>query len=134
MMRENLPFRTCLFAVAVCVGACQASWPQGLDLPDPVQSPLPDGTPAEFQANGARYVPKVAYEIEAVVLSTMRYRVGKHARVLPLDVALGWGPMSDGALLEKLRVRQNDRYFFWSMSGRCLCPAATSNTTRPIPT
>ncbi len=82
-----------------------------------MQGPLPDGTPKSFEAHGARFEPKAAYEIEAVVLSTMRYRVGKHSDTAPLDVALAWGPMSDSKVLSQLRIRQNDRYFFWSTSG-----------------
>ncbi len=58
-------------AALVSIG-CQPSWPTGLSLGEPVQGPLPEGTPQHFEVHGARFEPKAAYEIEAVVLSTMR--------------------------------------------------------------
>ena len=109
-----------LFSTAIAVAAltgCQPDWPAGLALPDPEQTVLPADSPASFEHHGARFETKAAFVVEGVVLSTMRYRVGKHAGAVPLDVALGWGPMSDATVLGALRVRQNDRYFFWSSSG-----------------
>lgn len=114
-MRPGCSFVTAV--VLVAAAGCQPDWPTGLTLPDPEQTALPADSPASFQHHGARYDVKAAFVIEAVVLSTMRYRVGAHASAVPLDVALGWGPMADAAVLDHLRVRQNDRYFFWSSRG-----------------
>ncbi len=51
------------------------------------------------------------YRIRARVLSTKRYR-DQNARLAPIDMALGWGPMSDTAVLSKLSVSQGNRFFF----------------------
>ncbi|MGB9499438.1 MAG: hypothetical protein ACKVE4_06745 [Dissulfuribacterales bacterium] len=33
----------------------------------------------------------------------------------PIDLALGWGSMSDEAILEKIKIRQSNRFYFWSV-------------------
>lgn len=55
--------------------------------------------------------PLAEFEVEARVLSVERYRTDGGARVSPIDFALGWGPMSDSAVLEHFRIRQGGRFF-----------------------
>jgi len=52
------------------------------------------------------------YSVQARVLHTKRYWADG-ADLVPYDVALGWGPMSDQAVLDKLRVAQGNRFFFY---------------------
>lgn len=102
--------------LVVFAGACQPSWPSGISVAGPVQEELTQQTPRSFLFRGHVVQPRALYRIEALVLSRAAYRFDDNADVSPLDLALGWGPMSDAALLQQLRVRQNDRYFFWSAS------------------
>ncbi len=51
------------------------------------------------------------YRIRARVLSTKRYR-DQNARLAPIDMALGWGPMSDTSVLTSLDVSQGNRLYF----------------------
>ena len=39
--------------------------------------------------------------------------MGQLADVVPIDVAVGWGEMSDSAVLEQLRISQSNRFYFW---------------------
>lgn len=55
--------------------------------------------------------PKARYDIEARVLSVERYRTDGGARLSPIDFAVGWGPMSDTAVLQHFRVSQGARFF-----------------------
>lgn len=55
--------------------------------------------------------PLADFEVEARVLSVERYRTDGGAAVSPIDFALGWGPMSDTAVLEHFRIRQGGRFF-----------------------
>jgi hypothetical protein len=55
--------------------------------------------------------PKARYDIEARVLSIERYRTDGGARLSPIDFAVGWGPMSDSAVLEHFRITQGARFF-----------------------
>jgi hypothetical protein len=56
-------------------------------------------------------MPRASYEIEARVLSIEHYRFDGGAELAPLDFAVGWGPMSDSAVLEHFRVAQGARFF-----------------------
>lgn len=57
--------------------------------------------------------PLATFQIEARVLSTQRYRSGRESDLSPLDLTLGWGPMSDETNLEKIDIRQSARFYFW---------------------
>lgn len=102
---------------ALLSGACQPSWPKGVELPDPVQEAVVGERAKTVMFKGAAMKPLAEYRLDGLVLSTKTYRFGVGADHVPLDVAFGWGPMADAGLLEQLRIRQNDRYFFWSSSG-----------------
>ena len=53
------------------------------------------------------------FEIEARVLGKALYRSGREAELSPVDLALGWGPMSDTAVLEKLSISQGGRFYHY---------------------
>lgn len=54
--------------------------------------------------------PSHAFAVEAVVLSRRAYRFDAESAVSPLDLLLGWGPMSDPAVLTGLSTRQSGRF------------------------
>lgn len=56
-------------------------------------------------------VPLARFRIKARVLSTERYRFGEQAELCPLDLALGWGIMSDQRMLDKLVIAQGNRRY-----------------------
>lgn len=56
--------------------------------------------------------PRATYSITAKVLSKRHYRFGELSEAANWDFALGWGPMSDEARIENLRVTQGDRLMF----------------------
>ncbi|RMH54721.1 MAG: hypothetical protein D6685_14545, partial [Bacteroidetes bacterium] len=41
------------------------------------------------------------------------YRTDEHARLAPYDLAVGWGPMSDTAVLDDLTITQMHRFYRW---------------------
>ena len=55
--------------------------------------------------------PRARFELEARVLSSERYRLGLSAGLAPLDLALGWGAMSDQAIVDRIRVSQGARWY-----------------------
>lgn len=73
---------------------------------------------AETTIQRAGYViePVARYEIRAKVLSTERYRIGREADLSPVDFVLGWGPMSDNTVTEKLNITQGNRWYHYSWS------------------
>lgn len=58
--------------------------------------------------------PRADFEATVRILGTEVYRLDALARVAPLDLAVGWGAMSDTAVLERLRISQGARFFMWS--------------------
>ncbi len=52
------------------------------------------------------------YALQARVLHTKRYWA-TGADLVPYDVALGWGRMSDQAVLDSLKIAQSSRFFFY---------------------
>jgi hypothetical protein len=57
--------------------------------------------------------PLESFEIEARVLSAEHYSIGRAADLVPVDLALGWGPMSDEAVLSKIDISQGNRFYYW---------------------
>ena len=64
-----------------------------------------------FQFGSYELTPLAEFDIEARVLSVETYRTDAGARLSPIDFALGWGPMSDSAVLDHFRVNQGARFF-----------------------
>lgn len=56
--------------------------------------------------------PRAHYDITARVLGRERYRIDLLSSLVPVDLALGWGPMSDGRVLAPLEIGQAAR-FYW---------------------
>jgi hypothetical protein len=54
---------------------------------------------------------RARFDLHARVLSRRDYRFDAGADLAPIDLALGWGPMSDQAVLDRIDVRQSARWF-----------------------
>jgi len=50
------------------------------------------------------------FTAEALVLSRKTYRHDAEAAISPLDLMLGWGPMSNPAVVSQIRMRQSGRF------------------------
>jgi hypothetical protein len=57
--------------------------------------------------------PFAQFSVKALVLSANRYFWGRAGRLVPVDLALGWGPMSDGNVLKYLKISQGNRWYFY---------------------
>ena len=69
--------------------------------------------PQKFSYKNFQITPLATFEIEARVLSVRRYRSGREAELSPIDLALGWGRMSDEKVLKDIEVRQSNRFSHW---------------------
>lgn len=63
--------------------------------------------------NGYEIIPLEKISIKARVLASKRYHFGREADLSPVDFALGWGAMSDEAVLNKIDISQSNRFYFW---------------------
>ena len=66
---------------------------------------------AYFVHRGFRLTPRAELDIRARVLSREDYRFGKESELSPMDLALGWGVMSDQAVLDRIEISQSGRWY-----------------------
>lgn len=69
-------------------------------------------------------VPLADFSLEARVLSREDYRLGRESDLSPTDLALGWGAMSDSAVLDRLDLSQSARFFRYRWQGEPPIPEA----------
>ena len=112
-----------LFRIALCAGLAWLGlsvWhtrpihhAPGVLVPmEPVQE---DVTPAPLPDREGFHLNAVAhYTICGRVLGTKRYWDAPACDLVPVDVALGWGAMSDEAVLDRLGFSMGNRFFFYS--------------------
>lgn len=102
-----------LFAVWLWFGESTAiSRPPGvLAAHEPFQDAV--GRPPRMAKPGYQIEPLARFSIEARVLRAEHYRLDRGAELAPVDLALGWGAMSDTAVLEKLKITQGMRFYHW---------------------
>jgi hypothetical protein len=86
--------------------------PAGVLAPgDPLQTPVEDGRTSLPARGGWHLTARARYTVTARVLSRETYRWDGFASAAPVDVALGWGPMSDSAVLAPLEISQGARFY-----------------------
>lgn len=77
----------------------------------PIQQNINHVEPFDYKQ--FRITPLAKFSIEARVLSRERYYFGRAAKLVPVDLALGWGRMSDDAVLKSIEISQYNRFYFW---------------------
>ncbi len=85
--------------------------PGELAADDPLQSALE--APQTLTRGDFQVIGQARFSAEVRVLGRERYRLGELAEVSPLDIAVGWGPMSDSTVLADLDIWQSGRFYFW---------------------
>ena len=76
---------------------------------------------------------RARYQVTARVLAREPYHFDALADLIPEDLALGWGPMSDNRVLRTLEISQSDRFYYWRATaataiGRDVIIAHSANT------
>ena len=86
----------------------------GIAAPElPQQTSLAGGV-EEWRVAGEYRVTALAdYRLHARVLGVSKYRNDAGAPVAPVDLALGWGQMSDWAVYGRLNISQRGRYYLY---------------------
>lgn len=89
----------------------EMKYPAGILIgSEPQQMIIKD--PVSWKKGDRVIVPLALFSLKARLLSKEEYRFDSGADLSPIDFALGWGPMSDQAVLDQLEISQNDRFFF----------------------
>ncbi len=67
---------------------------------------------ASVTMDGYELTPRAEFEIRARVLARKDYSWGTEADLSPVDLALGWGVMSDQAVLDRIEISQGSRWYY----------------------
>jgi len=106
----------------LCLGLALAAWQWANDRPierrpgvlvadEPMQVEIEDGATESIGDFTIR--PRAEFSGTVRVLAREHYRLDHIASVAPYDFAVGWGPMSDTAILDQFRISQSGRFYFW---------------------
>lgn len=88
------------------------TYPAGITAPDqPVQNNL--SITKEWQKDEYTIKALAEYKIKARVLSRNNFSIGRESNLSPVDLALGWGPMSDQSVIDKIKITQSNRWYHW---------------------
>lgn len=68
---------------------------------------------SSFTYHDYTITPLADFSIEARVLAKEAYHLDRGASLSPIDLALGWGPMSDSKVLNQIRISQSNRFYYW---------------------
>ncbi len=78
---------------------------------DPVQVDLDRG--AQIKLGRWMLTERATYRVTARVLGSETYHFDALADLVPEDLALGWGPMSDNRVLRGIDITQSNRFYYW---------------------
>lgn len=113
-----------LVAIAL-VGAWRSFAHRALEQPpgelaphDPKQRAIE--RPYEFEARGFGLTARARFSLTARVLGREHYRLDPMAELVPYDLALGWGLMSDSGVLDRVDVSQGNRFYYWRTADESL--------------
>lgn len=88
------------------------TYPAGITAPEhPTQTNI--NLPEEWTINEFNFKALAEYQIRARVLSRNDFSLGKESEISPLDLALGWGPLSDQSVIDKIEFSQSSRWYHW---------------------
>lgn len=111
-MRKLLVLTLAAFLLAVFLKDHSVQPLPGVNAPGvPLQTSLSRDA---FERKDYQITPLADFELTARVLSKKTYRFGREAVLSPVDLALGWGRMSDSSVLQAIRIRQSNRWYYWS--------------------
>ncbi|HEY7963465.1 MAG TPA: hypothetical protein VID49_05080 [Steroidobacteraceae bacterium] len=127
-----MELRSVLLAALLALGAYNA-WqrfesrplhpPEGIVAPDePRQGDLTGAAPVHH--GRWTLTPRATYDVTARILSREDYRFDPLSDLVPEDLALGWGAMSDNRVLAAFDISQSARFYTWHLRGALPIPRA----------
>lgn len=110
-------WKTALFISLIAYGAYQHFVSREVThTPGEIASQAPQQTStdaASFNHHGYTITPLENFALVARVLGREHYRLDRGAQLSPVDLALGWGPMSDDSVLSNIHISQGNRFYYW---------------------
>jgi hypothetical protein len=79
---------------------------------EPAQIAISEGQ--ELIEHGKYYLkPLARFSLDGRVLHRKVYRYDRQSKLAPIDLAVGWGPMSDQAVLDRINISQSMRFYWY---------------------
>jgi hypothetical protein len=111
--------RTVLIAALATMGLWQGYHNWQLRPLHPADGPIAPDDPQQTDADETqvttlgrwRLTPKAHYDITARILAREDYHFDLLSDLIPEDLALGWGPMSDNKVLRAFEISQGARFY-----------------------
>lgn len=106
----------------VCAAALWSAWTEWENRPyHPSDGPVAPDDPWQTEPDSTGTVshgrwtltPRARYDITARILGRERYHFDTLSDLVPEDLALGWGPMSDNRVLTDFDISQSVRFYTW---------------------
>jgi hypothetical protein len=105
-----------LLAIGIVVYSIDTIEPRyapGILIPEEPNQQLTNGT-RTWKIGKYQITALAAYEIRARVLHTESYWLDRGADLSPVDLAVGWGRMSDQSIIDQLEFWQGQRWYrYW---------------------
>jgi hypothetical protein len=115
------PILKVLFVSYIVWGAWHWNANRPLRTPDgvlaegePQQTNISDGD--KLQMGRWTLTVRATYQLTARVLAREPYHFDAMSDLVPEDLALGWGPMSDSSVLRTMDISQSNRFYYWRAS------------------
>ena len=89
------------------------SYPPGVLIAAEPQQTATTPEDSSFDEGQFHFQPLAHFALDARVLHQKIYRYDRRAALVPVDLAVGWGPMSDQAVLDQLEISQSARFFWY---------------------
>ena len=96
-------------------GTRAITYPPGILIESEPQMAL-IGDPRPWKVGNREIVPLVQFWLQGRVLCSERYKEDQLSDICPIDIGLGWGPMSDQSAIDRLDFVQSDRKLEYSAS------------------
>ena len=78
----------------------------------PVQTQIEEDI--SFRHKSFNIIPMATIDMTAKILSKKNYYFDEEATLSPVDIAFGWGNMSDESVLKNIDITQSNRWYYWS--------------------
>jgi len=89
------------------------TYPPGvLVASDPAQTAIA-GDEALIEHGEFHLKPLARFSLDARILHRKVYGYDRQAKLVPVDLAVGWGPMSDQSVLDHLKISQSMRFYWY---------------------
>jgi hypothetical protein len=79
---------------------------------EPQQTAISDGE-APIEHGEYHLKPLARFSIDARILHRKTYGYDRGAKLVPVDLAVGWGAMSDQAVLDRIKISQSMRFYWY---------------------